>query len=84
LRLSWVIGPGEQNFLSKLRQWAQSSDALLCKMFLVFPAQLAVAADNKKFHHSAYFSLMAVILRAKGPKDLQTLVQAILRPSGSG
>lgn len=28
LRTSWVIGPGEQNFLFKLRQWAAASDVL--------------------------------------------------------
>ncbi|MEI8011424.1 MAG: dTDP-4-dehydrorhamnose reductase [Candidatus Omnitrophota bacterium] len=28
LRTSWVIGPGEQNFLFKLRQWAAKSDTL--------------------------------------------------------
>lgn len=27
-RVSWVYGPGEQNFLFKLRQWAEKSDVL--------------------------------------------------------
>ncbi|MEI6437312.1 MAG: dTDP-4-dehydrorhamnose reductase [Candidatus Omnitrophota bacterium] len=27
-RLSWVIGPGQQNFLYKLRQWAEKNDTL--------------------------------------------------------
>jgi dTDP-4-dehydrorhamnose reductase len=46
LRLSWVFGPGKQNFLFKLREWAKNSEYLkiACDEFSV-PTSTATVVD---------------------------------------
>jgi dTDP-4-dehydrorhamnose reductase len=69
LRLSWVFGPGKQNFLFKLREWAKNSEYLkiACDEFSV-PTSTATVVDvtlkavaqgvNGRFHltNSGYCS----------------------------